>query len=223
MLSLQSIRFVFQWWKMIMMSAGCGIFSVITSRLERSVVIRLPRSLGNDAFDIYSCRTPSLTHLLFALCFIERDESVFPFYCPAWPTLLPQWYIHQTAPAAALMKWSMRPDAGTKDRRSHRFYISLRDSDEGLSISGWAVESAVRYVAPSPYKAPREIAISRGSSYLAPLSSFKKKTKNWFTQIQSFEMQEAEALFEMNKAEPSLLTFDWQIWSIYQFSGLFSI
>lgn len=188
MLSLQSIRFVFQWWKMIMMSAGCDIFSVITSRLERSVVIRLPRSLGNDAFDIYSCSTPSLTHLLFALCFIERDESVFPFYCPAWPTLLPQWYIHQTEPAAALMKWSMWPDAGTKDRRSHRFYISLRDSDEGLSISGWAVESAVRYVAPSPYKAPWEIAVSRGSSYLALLSLFKKKTKNWFTQIQSFEM-----------------------------------
>lgn len=24
---------------------------------------------------------PSLTHSLFALCFIERDESVFPLYC----------------------------------------------------------------------------------------------------------------------------------------------
>lgn len=56
---------------------------------------------------------PSLTHLLFALCFIERDESVFPFYCP-WLTLLPQRYIHQTAPAAPLMKWSMWPDAGAK-------------------------------------------------------------------------------------------------------------
>lgn len=41
---------------------------------------------------------PSLTHLLFALCFIERDESVFPHYCPAQPTLLPWRYILQTAP-----------------------------------------------------------------------------------------------------------------------------
>lgn len=31
--------------------------SVITSHLESSVVIWLPRSLGNDAFDIYSCIT----------------------------------------------------------------------------------------------------------------------------------------------------------------------
>lgn len=42
---------------MIMRSVGCNIFSVITSRLESSVVIRPPRSLGNDAFDIYSCST----------------------------------------------------------------------------------------------------------------------------------------------------------------------
>ncbi len=40
-----------------MRSVGCNIFSVITSRLESSVVIRAPRSLGNDAFDIYSCST----------------------------------------------------------------------------------------------------------------------------------------------------------------------
>lgn len=40
-----------------MRSAGCNIFSVITSRLESSVVIRASRSLGNDAFDIYSCST----------------------------------------------------------------------------------------------------------------------------------------------------------------------
>lgn len=32
-----------------------NIFSVITSHLESSVVIRLPGSAGNDAFDIYSC------------------------------------------------------------------------------------------------------------------------------------------------------------------------
>lgn len=53
---------------------------------------------------------PSLTHLLFALCFIECDESVFPFHCPAWPPLLPQWCIHQP-----LRRWwapSMWPDAG---------------------------------------------------------------------------------------------------------------
>lgn len=58
---------------------------------------------------------PSLTHLLFALCFIERDESVFPFYCPAWQTLFPRRYILQTAPAARLIRWSMCPDAGTED------------------------------------------------------------------------------------------------------------
>lgn len=44
----------FQVWKMMMRSAGCNVFSVITSRLESSVVIWPPRSLGNDAFDIYS-------------------------------------------------------------------------------------------------------------------------------------------------------------------------
>lgn len=42
---------------MIMRSSGCNIFSVITSRLESSVVMRPPHSLGNDAFDIYSCGT----------------------------------------------------------------------------------------------------------------------------------------------------------------------
>lgn len=40
---------------------------------------------GDAVFDIYSRRgaAPSLTHSLFALCFIERDESVFPFHRPA--------------------------------------------------------------------------------------------------------------------------------------------
>lgn len=56
---------------------------------------------------------PSLTHFLFALCFIERHESVFPFYCPAQPILLPRWYVLQTA--AGLIKRSMWPNGGTKN------------------------------------------------------------------------------------------------------------
>lgn len=57
LLSLRYKSLFFQVWKMMMRSVGCNIFSVITSRLESSVVIQLPCSLGNDAFDIYSCGT----------------------------------------------------------------------------------------------------------------------------------------------------------------------
>lgn len=86
---------------------------------------------------------PSLTHLLFALCFIERDESVFPFYCPAWPTLLPQWYIHPTAPAAQLMNRSMWPDAGTVTDFKFLFVgIQMRVPNR-VSHSGWAVRGSL--------------------------------------------------------------------------------
>lgn len=85
---------------------------------------------------------PSLTHLLFALCFIERDESVFPFYCPAWPTLLPQWYIHQTAPAAQLMNRSMWPDAGTVTDFKFLFVGIQMRVPNWVSHSGGAVRGS---------------------------------------------------------------------------------
>lgn len=98
---------------MTMRSSGCNIFSVITSRLERSAVIRLRSPREMMLLTFIAVAHPSLTHLLFALCFIERDESVFPMCCPAWQTLLPRRFILQTAPAARLIKRSMWPDGGT--------------------------------------------------------------------------------------------------------------
>lgn len=60
-----------------MRSPGCNIFSVITSRLERSAALRR-RSPGEMMLLTFiAVAHPSLTHL-FALCFIELDESVFP-------------------------------------------------------------------------------------------------------------------------------------------------
>lgn len=98
---------------MTMRSSGCNIFSVITSHLERSAVIRLRSPREMMLLTFIAVAHPSLTHLLFALCFIERDESVFPMCCPAWQTLLPRRFILQTAPAARLIKQSMWPDGGT--------------------------------------------------------------------------------------------------------------
>lgn len=115
---------------------------------------------------------PSLTHLLFALCFIERDESVFPFDCPAWPTLLPQWYIHQTAPAAPLMKWSMWPDVGTKDGTvpDSKFLtlgIQMRISHR-VSHSGLAVRASFKFKISAA--GGHTVAVSlRKASYLTDL------------------------------------------------------
>lgn len=64
---------------------------------------------------------PSLTHLLFALCFIERDESVFPFYCPARLTSFPRRFIlYGLLPQHDWANGGRLPDGGTKDVTSFK-------------------------------------------------------------------------------------------------------
>lgn len=84
---------------------------------------------------------PSLTHSLFALCFIERDESVFPFHrAGGWPAALPRRCILQTAAAAAagLISRSMWPTKDGTVAGFRVFFFNFRGRDwiRDLYLSG---------------------------------------------------------------------------------------
>lgn len=76
-------------------------------------------------FDIYcGGAAPSLTHSLFALCFIERDESVFPFHRPAsdqparWTALLPRRHTSSPGGRRGFKKLSLKEKKKKKKKGS---------------------------------------------------------------------------------------------------------
>lgn len=64
---------------------------------------------------------PSLTHALFALCFIEHGDSDFPLPQSSTPAPLPRRFVLQTASAAPLIKWSLRAQTHGSTKGRHRF------------------------------------------------------------------------------------------------------
>lgn len=124
---------------MIVWPSSCDIFSVTRSCLE-SCVLWSDRLTPWEMMllTFIAAAHPSLTHLLFALCFIERDESVFPFYCPVRPTLLPRRYILQTAAASTIDQMVDVTCRCHRGRHQSEVFIS-GDTDDELqwSISLW--------------------------------------------------------------------------------------
>lgn len=134
----------FQVWKMIIRSAGCNIFSVITSRLESSVVIRAPRSLGNDAFDIYSCSTSVPDALVVcSLFYWAWWVSLSLLLSSMADSVTTAIYILQTAPASTIdqtvdMTWRRH-----KRLHSHRFLNVSLGTQTMISDSDWAGRRSV--------------------------------------------------------------------------------
>lgn len=125
---------------MIMRSASCNIFSVITSRLESSVVIRPPRSLGNDAFDIYSRGTSVPDALVVCSLFywawwVSLSLLLSSMADSVTTAIYPPDSTRSTIDQMVDVTWRWH-----RGRHSHRFLIfHFRGSDDNLrqSVSRW--------------------------------------------------------------------------------------